>query len=193
MSRLPRRDNIHAVALSERIALDSKESAMSEINVQDPRIEIRQALAGLWWLVLLRGVLAILLGLYAVFQPGMTLAVFTQVLGAFVLIDGVFAVIAGVLGWTESRMWTIVRGALGILIGLFVFAHPVLVGTIAAMTIVIIVGIQTIASGILEIFVAIRARKEVEGEGWLIFGGTLAVLFGGILLMAPLKIGRAHV
>jgi uncharacterized membrane protein HdeD (DUF308 family) len=186
MSRLGSRGNIHPLALSWRFALDTKVSAMSEINVQDQRIQIRQAIAGLWWLVLLRGVLAVLLGLYAVFQPGMTLVVFTQVLGAFVLMDGIFAVMAGVLGWTDSRMWTIVRGALGILIGLFVFAHPVLVGTIAAMTIVIIVGIQTIASGILEIYVAIRARKEVEGEGWLIFGGTLAVIFGGILLMAPL-------
>lgn len=159
---------------------------MNQMSVQDSRMQVRQAIASLWWLVLLRGILAVFLGIYALVQPGVTLAVFTQVLAAFVLIDGVFAVIAGIMGWTDSRVWTIVRGVLGILVGLFVFTHPVIVGTIAAITIVIVIGIQTIASGILEIYVAIQARKEMEGEGWLILGGALAILFGLILVIAPL-------
>jgi uncharacterized membrane protein HdeD (DUF308 family) len=50
---------------------------------------------------------------------------------------------------------------------------------------VLIVGLQTIAAGVLEIYIAIRARKEVEGEGWLILGGVFAVVFGGILMIAP--------
>ena len=159
---------------------------MSETNVQDAGTEIRQAISSLWWLVLLRGILAILFGISALFQPGMSLVVFTQVLGVFVLVDGVFAVMAGVMGWTDSRMWTIARGVLGILAGLFVFSHSIIVGAIAAITIVIVTGIQTIASGILEIYVAIKARKEIEGEGWLIFGGVLAIIFGLILVSAPL-------
>ena len=159
---------------------------MSESNIQDVRVQLRQAISSLWWLVLLRGVLAVLLGIYALFQPGMTLAAFTLVLGAFVFIDGIFAVVAGIMGWTDSRTWTIVRGVLGILVGLFVFAHPALVGAIAAMIIVIVIGIQIIASGILEIYVAIQARKQIEGEGWLILGGLLAVVFGVVLVIAPL-------
>lgn len=159
---------------------------MSDSPVQDPRAQILGAISRLWWLVLLRGGLAVGLGIYALVRPGMTLVAFTQVLGAFVLVDGVFALVAGVLGWTESRMWTIARGVLGILVGVFVFAHSVVVGAITAAVIVVVIGLQTIASGVLEIFVAIRARKEIEGEGWLILGGVLAVVFGGILVVAPL-------
>ncbi len=158
---------------------------MSVVPATDHRSQMMQAISSLWWLVLLRGILIVLLGIYALVQPGMTLVAFTQVLGAFVLIDGVIALIEGVLGRTESRIWTMTRGVLGILVGLFVFAHPAIVGVIAAATIVLIVGLQTIATGVLEIFVAIRARKEVEGEGWLILGGVLAVVFGGILMIAP--------
>jgi len=46
-----------------------------------------------------------------------------------------------------------------------------------------------IATGILEIVAAIRDRKEIEGEVWLILGGALAILFGMLLLMAPLIFG----
>lgn len=147
--------------------------------------QVIQAVSRLWWVILVRGVLSVLVGLYALFQPGMTLITFTQVLGAFVLIDGALAVVHGILGWTATRAWTLLRGVLGILVGLFVLTHPVVVGVIAATTLVLIIGIQTIASGVLEIYIAIRARKDVEGEGWLILVGLLAIVFGGILVIAP--------
>jgi uncharacterized membrane protein HdeD (DUF308 family) len=158
---------------------------MSVMPATDRRTQGIQAISSLWWLVLMRGIVIVLVGIYALVNPGMTLIAFTQVLGAFVLIDGAIALIEGILGRTESRIWTLTRGVLGIVVGLFVFAHPVIVGVIAATTIVLVVGLQTIAAGVLEIFVGIRARKEVEGEGWLILGGVLAVVFGGILMIAP--------
>ncbi len=150
----------------------------------------REAVAGLifrlWWLILLRGILLVVVGVYAISRPDMTLLAWTQVLGVFVLADGVLAVVAGIMGWTVSRVWTIVRGALGILIGMFVLGHPILVGTITAMAVVFVIAFQLIAGGVLEVIVAIRERKEIQGEGWLILGGLLSIVFGGILLMAPL-------
>ena len=144
------------------------------------------AISRLWWLVLLRGIVLVILGGYALAKPGMTLVGFTHVLGIFVLIDGVLAIIAGVLGWTESRGWTIVRGALGIIIGGFVLGHSVVVGAITATIIVLIIAFQSIFSGVLEIVVAIKERKQIDGAGWLIFSGVLSVIFGMLLLTAPL-------
>lgn len=158
---------------------------MSEATLQSPRSRVAEEISSLWWLVLLRGILLVIVGIYALSRPGMTLVAFTQLLGAFALVDGVFAVVAGIMGWAESRGWTILRGVLGILIGIFVLGHPVVVGAIAATILVFVLAFQSIAGGVLEIIVAIRERKQIEGEGWLILTGVLSIIFGVILLMAP--------
>ncbi|MBX3437194.1 MAG: HdeD family acid-resistance protein [Planctomycetaceae bacterium] len=150
-----------------------------------PRERIVECVSRLWWLMLLRGILLIIVGVCAFAQPGITLLAFTKVLGAFEIVDGVFALIAGVFGWAESRIWEIVRGLLGIGIGVFVLAHPLLVGAIAATIIVLFIAFQSIAGGVLEIIVAIRERKELTGEGWLILSGVFSIIFGIILLSAP--------
>ncbi len=49
------------------------------------------ALSERWWALLLRGLLAVLFGLIALFLPGMTLTVLVLVFGAYALVDGVFA------------------------------------------------------------------------------------------------------
>jgi uncharacterized membrane protein HdeD (DUF308 family) len=158
---------------------------MSDASLASPRMRAAESISSLWWLMLLRGILLAILGVYALARPGMTLVTFTQVLGVFVLLDGIFAVVAGALGWAESRGWTIARGVLGILVGLFVFAHPVIVGAIAATIVLLIVAIQAIVVGVLDIVVAIRERERIEGEGWLMLGGALSIIFGAILLTAP--------
>jgi len=162
---------------------------MSESITVSPRERVAEALGRLWWLPLLRGLLLILLGGYALLRPGMTAVALTQVVAIFVIADGILAIIAGILGETPSRVWTIVRGVLAILIGIFVFGHPVVVGAIAATIVLYIIAFGAIATGILEIVAAIRDRKEIEGEVWLILGGALAILFGVLLLMAPLAFG----
>jgi uncharacterized membrane protein HdeD (DUF308 family) len=162
---------------------------MSESITVSPREHVAEALGRLWWLPLLRGLLLIILGGYALFRPGMTAVALTQVVAIFVIADGILAIIAGILGETPSRFWTIIRGVLAILIGTFVFGHPVVVGALAATIVLYIIAFGAIATGILEIVAAIRDRKEIEGEVWLILGGALAILFGVLLLMAPLAFG----
>jgi uncharacterized membrane protein HdeD (DUF308 family) len=152
-----------------------------------------ECLSRLWWVLLLRGVVLILLGGYAALAPGMTIAALTQVLGIFAIIDGVLAIIAGILGLVESRGWTLLRGVLALLIGAFVFSHPLLVGVLAVTTIVLIIAIQAIAVGVLEIVVAIRDRQTLQGEGWLILSGVLSVVFGLLLCGVPLASGLALV
>ena len=150
-----------------------------------PREQVAEVVSSLWWLILLRGVVLIILGIYALLRPGMTLVAFTQVLGAFLLIDGIIAVVAGVMGWTESQGWTIARGVLGLLVGLFVLGHPVLVGAMTATIVIMVIAIQSIVGGVMEIVVAVRERKQIEGEWLLILSGGLSVVFGAILFIAP--------
>jgi len=152
-----------------------------------------QSFSSFWWVLLLRGIALVVLGGYAFFQPSMTLVTLVQIIGIFVLVDGILAIPIGIMGWAGSRLWTLLRGALAIIIGLFVIAHPMLIGAIAAVTLVIVVSINSIAGGLLEIIVAIRERKEIHGEGWMILSGILSILFGILIASAPLWFGMVLV
>jgi uncharacterized membrane protein HdeD (DUF308 family) len=148
-----------------------------------------EAMKRLWWLPLLRGVLLVLVGGYALFQPGMTVAVLTQVIALFVILDGILTLVAGLVGQIPSRLWVIVRGVLEILVGLFVFAYPMLVAGTAATILLFCLAFAAISGGIMEIIAAIQARRQIDGAGWIILGGVLAVLFGVLILLAPLTFG----
>ncbi len=157
----------------------------AKVNVES----LAMALSSLWWLPLVRGILLMILGVYALLQPGMTLAIFAQVAGFFLVFDGLLAVIAGVAGQVPSRLWTIIRGVFAVLAGSFVFAHPVLVAGLTAAFVVSVIGVLAILSGVIEIIAAIQDRKKIEGEGWLILSGILLVLIGVALLATPLLFG----
>jgi uncharacterized membrane protein HdeD (DUF308 family) len=151
---------------------------------------LAEVLGGLWWLPLLRGVLLIAVGCYALFRPAMTAVMLTQVVGFFVALDGMLAIVAAILGETPSRGWRIVRGVLAILIGGFVLGHPIAVAGVTTVVVMYVIAAGAIASGTIEIMAAIRDRKEIEGAGWMLLGGALAVLFGVLLLIAPMAFGQ---
>lgn len=149
--------------------------------------EDRPLLKGLirnWWALLLRGIAAVVFGILALLWPGLTLLTLTFLWGAYVLIDGVFALWAAIVGKVEgvgARWWLGVVGALGILVGLMALAAPaytagVLLTVIAAWAIVI---------GVLQILGAVRLRKEIEGEWFLIVSGIVSVLFGLAVVFQP--------
>lgn len=148
-----------------------------------------QAVSRLWWLPLLRGILLIILGAYALFNPGMTALLLTKVIGIWVIAEGIIAIIAAVLGETPSRLWTGVRGVLMILVGLFVFGHSAIVAGVSATALLYVIAAFAILAGVLEIVAAIQDRKQIEGEAWMILGGILMVVFGVILFVAPLSFG----
>ncbi len=162
---------------------------MSDQEFIAERKSVLFAISQLWWLPLMRGIMLIILGLYALFNPGMTVDVLTKVIGIWVVAEGIVSIIAAVLGKTSSRLWTGIRGALMILAGLLVFGHSALVAGITATTILFVIAFFAVLAGVLEIVVAIQDRKQIEGEGWMILSGALMILFGLILFVAPLSFG----
>ncbi|MDC0935143.1 HdeD family acid-resistance protein [Pirellulales bacterium] len=162
---------------------------MSEASSETPRDRVAGALGSLWWLPLIRGILLFLLGGYALFRPGMTLGALAQVVGVFVIMDGILSIVAGIMGDVPSRGWVIVRGVLEILVGAFVFTNPLIVAGVTATFLVSVLAFSAILSGVLEIVAAIQDREQIEGEGWLILGGTITLLFGVVLLISPFSFG----
>ena len=162
---------------------------MSEAASTTPHQSVAAVIGKIWWLPLVRGTMLLILGGYALIRPGMTMGVLTQVVGAFVIADGFFSILACFQERVPSRGWGIVRGLLEVLIGAFVFANPIIVAGISATILIYSLAFSAILSGVLEIIAAIQDRKHLEGEGWLILGGALSVLFGVLLVMSPLSFG----
>jgi uncharacterized membrane protein HdeD (DUF308 family) len=140
------------------------------------------ALAKNWWLLLLRGIAAIVFGVLTFVWPGITLLTLVLFYGAFALVDGVLAVAAAVMGGASApRWWLAIVGLLGIAVGILTFAWP---GVTALVLLLFIAG-WAIATGIVQIVGAIKLRKEIDNEWLLIAGGVLSVLFGLILAVQP--------
>jgi uncharacterized membrane protein HdeD (DUF308 family) len=140
------------------------------------------ALAKNWWLLLLRGIAAIIFGLLAFAWPGLTLLTLILFYGAFALVDGVLAIIAAIAsGAPAPRWWLAIVGLLGIAAGLLTFLMP---GLTALVLLFFIAG-WAIATGVFQIIGAIKLRKEIDNEWLLILGGIISVLFGVSMMLAP--------
>jgi uncharacterized membrane protein HdeD (DUF308 family) len=141
-------------------------------------------LAENWWLLLLRGVAAIAFGVLAFAWPGITLVVLTYMWGLYAISDGILALwaaIAGRGGEIAPRWWLAVVGIAGILAGLLTFVWP----EMTALVLLMFIASWAIVVGVLQIWGAIRLRKEIEGEWLLALSGVLSVAFGVIMFAQP--------
>jgi uncharacterized membrane protein HdeD (DUF308 family) len=137
-----------------------------------------------WWVPVLRGIAAIIFGIMAFVYPGLTVAVLVLLFGAWVLVDGIFRVI-GAIGHRASDPdwgWQLVIGILGIIIGFLTFHAPAII----ALALVIYIASWALMIGVTEIVVAIRLRREIRGEWFLILMGIVSVILAIILLWNPL-------
>jgi uncharacterized membrane protein HdeD (DUF308 family) len=146
-------------------------------------VTLLQTLGRAWWLVLLRGIAAILFGILAIAWPGVTLVTLVLLWGAWALIDGVTALVAG---WKardgDKPMWQIVLvGLVGIAAGILTFVMP----GVTAIALLIMIAVWAIVSGVLEIIAAFRLRKEISNEWMLILSGALSVVFGVLMIVSP--------
>ena len=143
--------------------------------------------SGHWWALALRGALAILFGLAALLRPGIALEALILLFGAYALVDGVFSIV-GVFGGTRSgtpRWLLLIEGVASIVAGLIAFILPGL----TAILLLYLIAVWAIVTGISEIAMAIRLRKEITGEWALIVGGAFSVLFGVILAVVGPVVG----
>jgi uncharacterized membrane protein HdeD (DUF308 family) len=83
-------------------------------------------LARNWWVLALRGLTAIVFGVLAFVWPGITLWVLVLLFGAYMLVDGTFAIVAAVrAAGREARWWLLlIEGVLGVLAGLVAVFWP---------------------------------------------------------------------
>ena len=157
---------------------------MTSSHTAAPSLEdiVKSALHRSWWLLLLRGIIAVAFGVATFVWPQISLLSLILVYGVYAVADGVLALIAAIRGGgIAPRWWLALGGVVSILAGGLAFAWPGL----TALVLVYLIGFWSIMRGIIEIVGAIRLRKEIANEWTLIAAGVLSVIFGLILVFAP--------
>jgi uncharacterized membrane protein HdeD (DUF308 family) len=140
------------------------------------------ALARNWWLILLRGLCAILFGVLTFMWPHITLVTLILLLAAYTFADGIFSLAAAIMGGSaKSRWWLAFVGLFGIAAAVVIFLWP----GITALLLLLYIGAWAIATGVMQIIGAISLRKEIKDEWLLIAGGLLSVLFGVLVILEP--------
>ncbi len=137
-----------------------------------------------WWIPVLRGVAAIIFGVIAFTHPVMAAVTLVWFFGAWVLIDGIFRIV-GALGHRDSDPdwgFNLIIGILGVIVGLLTFHAP----AITALALVIYIAAWALMIGATEIALAIKMRREIKGEWFLILMGLASIIFAGPLFWNPL-------
>ena len=136
---------------------------------------------GPWWLVLIEGVAALILGILLLLAPGKALIALVGVVGLYFLVRGILYIVDV---FRDRSQWfaKVIAGVLCIIIGIIVVQHPAWAAALVPATVGWIVAIGTIAVG------AIGLGQAISGEGW--WRGVLgffAILIGIAFIFNPLS------
>lgn len=150
---------------------------------------IIEALRRHWWVPVIRGIAAIVFGVIAFVYPGLALATLVLLFGAWVLVDGVFRIVGAATyrAHDPDWGWHLVIGILGIIVGFLTFHSP----GITLLALVIYIAAWVLMVGVAEIAFAIKLRREMKGEWFLILMGLVSVVLAVLLLWNPVVGARA--
>jgi uncharacterized membrane protein HdeD (DUF308 family) len=160
----------------------ASESARSRASAPARSDALSEVLADSWWAVGLRGLLAIAFGLICLLVPPAAILALILLFSAYMLVDGVFAIVSGIKAAQNGERWglLILEGIVDIAAGVVAFLWP----AITTIAFVILIAVWAIISGALMLTAAFSLKLD-HGRWWLALGGIASVIFGIVLLIAP--------
>ncbi len=143
---------------------------------------IEQAIRNYRWMLLFRGLLAVLFGIGAIAWPGITLTALVYVFGAYALIDGVVEVVTAARH-AKDQGWglLLVEGIVSALAGVVAFASP----GITALVFLYLLAAWAVVTGIIEIVAAFSLPLGASREWLLGLAGLASILFGILIAIQP--------
>lgn len=132
------------------------------------------------WIVTLKGILAVIFGLIALFYPGGTITFLTLVFGWMLIIAGVVFIVGAILHTKANTNWGswLLEGIIDLILGLIIIIFPLF----AVGVFMILIGIWAILMGLWRFYLATKFRTQ---KGLLIFSGVVSVIFGILVLINP--------
>jgi uncharacterized membrane protein HdeD (DUF308 family) len=147
-------------------------------------VELRAFFARYWWLMALRGVLAIIFGVIALLVPGVAILSFVLLFAAYMLVDGGFAIAGAVMAARRRERWglLLLEGLANLAAGVIAVLWP----EISVLVFMLLVAAWAIVSGGLLIAAAFRGVQREHGRWWLALSGFVSLLFGVLVVIVPM-------
>jgi uncharacterized membrane protein HdeD (DUF308 family) len=140
-------------------------------------------LARNWWAMLLRGLIAVAIGIFTVWMPQVSLTSLVLVFAAYMLADGILGIVAAVRAARRHERWgwLVLEGLLDIGAGVAAFAWPGL----TVIVFVALVAAWAIVSGGTMALAALKMTRR-DGHWLMVLAGVLSIIWGAALAFAPI-------
>lgn len=148
------------------------------------RLEENSALlADHWWVLALRGLCGVLFGVIALALPGVTMISLVWLFAAYLLTDGVLAIVAAVRAARRRDRWGLLalEGLANLVAGVLAFLWP----GITVLALVFLTAAWGIVSGALMVGSAFRLTVR-HGRWWMVASGVLSIVWGVLIIVFPI-------
>jgi len=139
-----------------------------------------------WWIALLQGICAIIIGALLVAEPAETFLALLPLIGIYWLVIGILSLVRIFIDRSVPWILSLLTGIIGVLAGVAVLRHPLLAAIMIPTVLVIVLGVQGLVMGILEIIEGFRG-----GGAWSFVLGIINILVGLLLLARPIAAALA--
>lgn len=148
---------------------------------------MNETLLRYWWMLALRGGIAVAFGLLALLLPGLTLLSLIALFAAYAMFGGAVWVVGAIHNRKVDDHWWVLlmAGLAGIGAGLIALVHPAL----TALVLILLIGANALVTGVLDIVIAVRLRRRIQGEWLLVLSGVASIVFGVVVFLYPLNAG----
>ena len=133
------------------------------------------------WVLGLHGLASVVFGVMILVWPGISVYALTILFGAYTLTTGILEFGTAFTAHGKERAWLILRGLLGITVGVLVFAWP----DISALTLLYVIGAYAFAFGILCVGASFRLPLDGRDTASMILTGLVAIVFGIVIFAEP--------
>jgi uncharacterized membrane protein HdeD (DUF308 family) len=163
--------------------LDCDNLDLMEVHMNESDNQAARVLGHNWWMLALRGVVAIIFGILAFALPGMTMLSLIFLFGIYALVNGILVLAhaySAPKGYPRFGA-LIATGIVSIAAGVLAFIWP----SITALSLVLLIAAWAIVNGVFEVATAIRLRRVIPHEWLLMLAGVLSILLGILIALQP--------
>jgi uncharacterized membrane protein HdeD (DUF308 family) len=133
------------------------------------------------WAVGLHGFASLVFGVLILAWPDISVYALTIMFGAYTLATGIVELGTAFTAQKDERGLLILRGLLGIAVGVVVFASP----SISALALLYVIGAYAVGLGILCVVASFRLPLDGRDTALMVLTGLIAIVFGIVIFAEP--------